>query len=472
MVEASAWTLYDTPDHRLWQADLALVHRGHILALHRRSQLSFGKAEASQACRGAPPPRLLAQWPSSDLKTALLPLVRIRAIRAVLACTVERHTAILRDDLDKTVARVEAWLVQPDPASCRLWVTVEDLRGYERERVAAAVALVGRGWYEAEDDPFALFATEILDIGQPVESGFPDGHKPAGQALRACLRQALQSLPDLEKGVVDDIDTEFLHQYRVILRRARSLVAQFRSVFPSKRAERIRAILGGWARCSNSQRDLDVWLLARSEHEALVPEQLRPGMEGLFRAIARDRAAVQRELAARLVSSAHRSEREELLALLDLQDDGPDAALPLTELARRRTWKTFRRAANQASLVNAATSSDAVHDVRIRCKKLRYMLDACGRFTAPDDHQKLRNQLKAVQAVLGEFNDACLQCRALLSRAESHRGDPATLLVLGALVGALDRNRASLHDQLLLGLGDLASPGTWSTYRSLFRTKD
>ncbi len=285
MVEASAWTLYDTPDHRLWQADFALVHRGHILALHRRSQLSFGKAEASQACRGAPPPRLLAQWPSSDLKTALLPLVRIRAIRAVLACTVERHTAILRDDLDKTVARVEAWLVQPDPASCRLWVTVEDLRGYERgyerERVAAAVALVGRGWYEAEDDPFALFATEILDIGQPVESGFPAGHKPAGQALRACLRQALQSQPDLEKGVVDDIDTEFLHQYRVILRRARSLVAQFRSVFPSKRAERIRAILGGWARCSNSQRDLDVWLLARSEHEALVPEQLRPGMEGL-----------------------------------------------------------------------------------------------------------------------------------------------------------------------------------------------
>jgi CHAD domain-containing protein len=466
---AATWTLYDTPDRRLWAAGLVLVQRARQLSLHRRQRLGSGDPVASLTWRPSKPPRLLDAWPAGPLKQALLPVVQVRALLPLFSCQVERHAGVRLDDQGKTVVRLEAWLVSPEAGGRRLWLAVEGLRGYGREQQAAVGVVRGRGWRKAGDEPMALLAGEMLGEQAREAPDFPDGQAPAGTALRACLRQAVLRLAPLEKGVVEDIDTEFLHHHRVLLRRVRSLTAQFRSVFAEADALRLRAILAGWARCSNPVRDLDVWMLARDEHNALVPDVLRPGLDALFAGIVRDRGEAHRVLAERLSSPVHSAERAELAALLDRAGDGPDAPKVLVRLAAQRTWKAYRRVAAEAATVDAATPSEAVHQVRIRCKKLRYLLDACGPFTAPDDHQRLREQLKAVQAALGAFNDISLQSAALLTRAGN--ASAATQLAVGALVGALDRQRLALRDQVLLGLAELIAPATRNRYRRLFRLK-
>jgi len=468
--ETTSWTLYDTPDRRLCAAGLVLVQRAGQLCLQHCRHLGSGEVVASLVWRPDRPPRLLEQWPAGPLKDALLPVVQVRALLPLLDCRIELQSGVRLDVNGKTVAGVQAWIVTSGSGDPRLWLTVEGVRGHGREQKSAVGVILDRGWREAGEEPMATLAKEALGERACDTPDFPDGEAPAGDALRACLRQACQQLDVLERGVVDDIDTEFLHQHRVLLRRVRSLTAQFRSVFSEADALRIRAILAGWARCSNPVRDLDVWMLAREEHAALIPEVLRPGLEALFIGIVRDRGEEHAVLAQRLASPMHHAEREELISLLGGCPHGPDATLSLARLASRRTWKAYRRMAAEAAGVDIATPADAVHQVRIRCKKLRYLLDACGAFTAPKDHQRLREQMKAVQGVLGAFNDTSQQSAALLIRVAAAQA--ATQLAVGALVGALDNKRTALRDRLLVGLADLVSPGTRNRYRRLFRIRE
>ena len=463
--------LYDTPDRRLLAAGLALVRRGRLLALQHSAELGGESVLATHSLRSASPPRLLGRWPAGDLLERLRPVVRERAVVQLWACTVDRFEGVLCDDLGKVVVRLAASIAAHRQGPPRLWLEVDGLRGYAREQQGVIKAVLARGWSLSAASPLTTLVADGIGPDPGKEPDFNDGAMTSGLALRACLRRCLERLEPLEQGVVEDIDSEFLHQQRVVLRRVRSLTTQFRSVFAEDEAFRIRAILAGWARRSNTVRDLDVWLAARDEHAALVPAQLRPGLDALFTSLQRERTAAQRVLAKSLASAAHRDERRELARLLDKAVDGPDAALPLATLAARRTWKTYRRVAVEGGAVDATTPAAAVHQVRIRCKKLRYLLDACGRFTAAQEHQALREELKAVQAVLGAFNDISLQTSALLSWAEGRTAGAPTLLAIGALLGALDRRRADLHDQLMLALGELTSSATKNRYRRLFRVR-
>ncbi len=470
--ETVAWTLYDTPDRRLWAADLVLSRHGRHLALYRRHHLGTGEAVAEQAWRAIELPRLLAQWPGGLLKEALLPVVQVRALLPLLTCRVERHPGVRLDDQGKIVVRLEARIAALASEERRLWLVVEGLRGYDPQQQEAMQALRDRGWQQAGEEPMARLAGEA--VGEPKQALqlISDGDQPAGPGLRAFLGRALHRLGELEQGVVEDIDSEFLHQHRVLLRRVRALSTPMRSVFAEPDAQRIKALLAAWAHASNPLRDLDVWLLAREDHASLVPEGLRPGLAAFFAGIARDRATAQRELAQRLASPAHHHERDEFARLLASPDQGPDAEERLAQLTLRQTWKAYRRMAVAASVVEASTSVGEVHQVRLRCKKLRYLLDACVSFSAPEDHRRLHDQLKAVQAVLGSFNDTAMQSAALLSRVQATGPEAATQLAVGALLGALDRQHEALRHRMLLGLAELVSPNTRNRYRRLFRPQD
>ena len=469
---SGAWTILDTPDSRVRASGQILSRQGRTMALHVRTGLASDVAVAAQRWSSARIPRFVSEWSEGPLRDAVAPIAKARAVLPVLECRGERFLAACQDDQGKTVVRIEVWLVTPDGGEPRIWTILCGLRGYVRDHKTTLATILCRGWRVVAEDPLALLADEVTDPITGDAPDFPDLTQPAGPALRACLTTTLERLVALEDGVVTDIDHEFLHQHRVTLRRVRSLTAQFATVFEPTAARRIRDLLAGWARCSNALRDLDVWLMMEDEHAALVPERLRSGLDELFTGIRSDRSAVQRKLADRFRSSAHQAERKELAGLLHSAGPGPDAGLPLVTLARRRTWRAYRRAAAEGAQIDILTPAEAVHEVRIRCKKLRYLLDACGAAMVPDDHEILRGHLRTVQGVLGEFNDANVQSNALLARVEHHTSSPATLLAVGALLAALEVNRKALTDRLLLGLSDLAAPGTRLRYRSLFRDED
>ena len=69
-----------------------------------------------------------------------------------------------------------------------------------------------------------------------------------------------------EPGLRANLDTEFLHDFRVAIRRTRSLLGQIKHVFPPDAVEHFSTEFSWVGRLTGPPRDLDVLVLALSEN--------------------------------------------------------------------------------------------------------------------------------------------------------------------------------------------------------------
>ena len=86
-----------------------------------------------------------------------------------------------------------------------------------------------------------------------------------------------------EAGIKADIDTEFLHDYRIAIRRTRSALSQIRNVFPAEVTEHFKQrVQEPWASARMTLRDLNVYLLSENDFEARLPAAMRDDIVPLF----------------------------------------------------------------------------------------------------------------------------------------------------------------------------------------------
>ena len=104
---------------------------------------------------------------------------------------------------------------------------------------------------------------------------------PAGRSARDALLRIFQDLlaeaRGREAGILADRDPEFLHGYRVGLRKLRSMIAQIPGVFPKAVSAKWEKALKDSCRATNTLRDLDVFLLEKKTLEKSLPASLRGG---------------------------------------------------------------------------------------------------------------------------------------------------------------------------------------------------
>ena len=463
-----SWTTFDTPDHRLAQAGLILVRREGEVVIWSADQLGVEPPLARLPVEAeADLPRRAEAWPPGAVRDLLVPLARQRALLPQDSLTLEWQSAERRDEQGKILVMATGHIATVEGRDPRLWLTISALRGYQTEARNLQHSVGLRGWAFSDREPLA----ELLAAGRPPTAPpwFTDGSVPAQDALRACILRVLADLEVLAQGVIDDIDTEYLHQPRVTLRRLRSLVGQLDGVFVDLDTTRLRTRLATWARCSNELRDLDVWQSDRSHLVSSVPVPLRPALGELIDRLTQERTRAHREVARLLGGALHRRQREEMATLVERARPGSEASTPLKDLAAGRIWKAYRKVAAGIAALDPEGPPSAVHDLRIGFKKLRYLLDACGRFTAPADQEGLVVDLKELQGVLGSFNDASVQFESLRSRAMTPGLSAESLLAVGALLAVLDHRRQGLRQQLDPLMARFASATVRSHYRRLFR---
>ena len=100
-------------------------------------------------------------------------------------------------------------------------------------------------------------------------------------------------------GLKRDIDTEFLHDFRVSVRRTRSCLGHIKRVFPPGEVEEFRKEFAWLGSLTGPTRDMDVYLLKMSDYRLTLPEpvqrDLRPLEEFLARLRKVKRLAVDTE---------------------------------------------------------------------------------------------------------------------------------------------------------------------------------
>jgi CHAD domain-containing protein len=283
-------------------------------------------------------------------------------------------------------------------------------------------------------------------------------------------RELLDVVLANEDGVRADLDPEFLHDYRVAVRRTRTLLAQVKDVFDPGVLSFFRPELGWLGGLTGPCRDLDVLRIALAERDdeslrplaRLLEREQRRAHEALVHELAQERyATLIRAWAAFLAHPAGRGEGVP-----------PNAARPLRDVLAERLARLYKRVRRHRG---RTLEPAEMHELRLDCKKLRYLIDCTrGVFDAAGSARVVK-RLKQLQDSLGEFNDCRVQVATLGACAEKlAEGTPpiVTLLALGRWIERLERTADEARARAMERLADFTSGAFRKGFKALLRADD
>jgi CHAD domain-containing protein len=272
-----------------------------------------------------------------------------------------------------------------------------------------------------------------------------DPEDRADRAMQIILGSLHETMARNEAGVKLDLDPEFLHDFRVASRRTRATLTAVKGVFPPDTAARFRTEFEELGRATGPTRDLDVYLLQMPRYQADLPAESRGALEPL-RGFLLDRQRAEHEKMVKMLESRwYRSLMQDWQSFLEgplpMADAGRRARWPVSRVARKRIRKALKRVLTRGAAITDESPAEDLHQLRIECKKLRYLMESFGSLFPADVIGLAVADLKVLQDDLGEFNDLEIQRHTLrrfaLEMAEEGSAPAETLLALGQLVERL-----------------------------------
>lgn len=349
-----------------------------------------------------------------------------------------QRIAVLNEDR-KTTARLllERHLVAAgDRRHTIRSAIVAPIRGYDGTSRRVAALLTGAG---ARPAPETTLASAVRLAGRPQPGAKLGPAVPlsrnmtARQALAAILDRLRDHVLDNEAGTRDQLDIEFLHDFRVAIRRARSLLRGTEGILDPAATAELASELQWLALLTSPVRDFDVHLeqLGPSGDDGLDP--LRHYMESR-----RDKA--QAELIAALDSPRYRDLLEKWQEAAAVEADPADvpwADRKAGQAADHFIDRAFKRVIRRGEAITDDSPPEALHDLRKRAKELRYLLECFQTLYPQGPRTAAVKELKALQDNLGEFQDCQVQAAAIGEMGEHllalGLASAATLMAMGRL---------------------------------------
>ena len=400
-------TYLDTYDWRLFEGHHVLVlergDRGAELVLQdrgtERSDLRVPVAGAPSTAGDLPAP----------VRVRLGAMVTDRTLLAVGSEQVDVWPLRLEDGEGKTVARVDVERVSNASSPATVRVELVAVRGYEREAKQVRSLLDSQADLQPGVDPVV---SAVRAAGaEPGVGPIPDDlvlspRTDAAVALAQVLQHELAVVLALEDGVRRNLDRDMLHEFRIAIRRTRTVIRLAKRHLPD-------TIVGVWgpewrwlAGTTSTPRDLDVLLDEIDRTRADLVVDAAPGFDELAETVQRKRDAAQEKLARALAGdrfgTLERGWTYELAQFSATAEHGKQTA---RELAHELTARAAKQFAKSAKALTPDSPSDAIHDIRKRGKRLRYALDIFGGLLPSRQVKTALKTMKHLQDELGEFND-------------------------------------------------------------------
>ncbi len=441
-------TLYlDTFDRRLARRDLRLtLEEGSDGERRLRAR---GRHEVACPWPAPGPPAFAADLPPGRLRDVLAPVAGVRRLLPLALVERRGRRVTLRDTTGKTIGSLQAEERKAWPSSAAglghalppRWVA-RPLRGYEAEAETAAAEIARR--VGLRPDSVDELTEALAAHGRTLASPFlgpdptfaPTTAAPAAAAevLARLLATVEANLP----GLRQDLDTEFVHDLRVALRRARSLLRELRSALPGERIRWLRDGLAWLAELTGPVRDQDVLLLALPEYASALPAPRRSDLQPLIAALTEARRDSLAILLAALDSPSGLALLTDWRAVARELADAPGP--PLRPLADRRLRKLGRRVAKRAAKATPRTPATDLHQLRIEAKRLRYLLEFCRSLYDAQRVTAVLRTLRRLQETLGDLQDLAVHAARLEALEPNHVGWPtATWVGKGRLLAEIER---------------------------------
>jgi CHAD domain-containing protein len=484
-------SFYDTFDGRLRAAGMVCVAEGEWLTLVHGDWLP-GREIATISLDGKRDRLLAIELPDGAMRAALIRVVDVRALALLARVRSRIRTLAVLDDEQKTVVRIA--VEQPAvvlangrdrrlPARLRL----APVRGYDKalERTRRTVEET-LGLHAAPrlllDEAVGAAGGTPGGVTSKVETSFP-GTLRADAAAAAVLRRLLEVMHANLPGTVADVDAEFLHDFRVALRRSRAVQRELRRVFPASALPVFRTEFRWLQQATGNARDLDVYVLEFNAFRAQLPESVARDLDPLLGVLRKRRTNARRAMVRALQSDRTRvllDEWGEFLAGMGQAVGpeaagqlGPDSRLPIRLVAGRRITRVDRRMVRMGEAIDRSSPAEDYHELRKQGKELRYLLELFATPLYPEEVVKpmVRN-LKALQDTLGRHQDREIQVAMLRSLGDDvavQENGAAGLMAMGMLVERLEADLVAARAEFAARFAAFAAKAQRSLVRDTFR---
>ncbi len=485
--DAVAVTFYDSFDWRLFRAGYVLQKNappsGTQPALLRLTRLTGSKASTDRQAELPPghTPGFAAELPEGPLADSIAPLLEMRTLLPSNEGHGRRVEIAIRNEDQKIVARLTLTQIEltcEEGQTSLAQLHCRPIRGYPKpfrmlektiRRLAAGAAsdrgLLARGLFAAAGREIGSYQSK-LDLAL-------DPKMTARQALRHILLRLLSQMQVNAPGTCAATDSEFLHDFRIAVRRSRSAIGQFKAIFPPTERQHFSRELRWLGQITGPTRDADVYLLAFEDYRAMLPRERRDDLLPLKRFLRERQRREQRKLARALSSKRYEKFVADWHGFLTDEDTiWQEASLmPIRQLAGKRIWRLYRDILRDGALITAASPDEALHDIRKEGKKLRYLLQFFDRLYPQSTTRPLAKTLRNLQNILGDFQDYHVQSVALRGfadeMAEKRKAPSETIMAMGLLIEVLAGLQADARVQFDAAFAAFSGPATENRFRRL-----
>jgi CHAD domain-containing protein len=332
------------------------------------------------------------------------------------------------------------------------------VRGYQKPFRQGVKLLGDRGaWKPLEQESFFQLALAMVhrhagDYSSKFSVLLTPG-QTMNQAISVIGLQLHQAMERNLPGVLEDIDTEFLHDFRVAIRRTRSALSQFKKMLPPGQCRVFSDEFRWLGSATGAVRDIDVCLKKEAAFREMLPESRHRGLDLLIRDIRRRRktalAKMQKNLRSVRTTDLLTNWRE---FMIGLPEDiyWPAGQVSCSKTAEKVVGKCFRRLLNYDALIlNGEEADSAMHRLRIQGKKFRYLIEFFRSLFCEEATVRLLKEMKGLQDDLGDFNDMSVQIDRFIQDLSLLSKNSPIYESLAGLVEALDARKKRLRKRCL-----------------------
>ena len=384
------------------------------------------------------------------------------------------------DKHDKVVVRVnfdEHWFY---PSKIRAGtvlgkrIVIKLVRGYEGEFNRVVEYFQPMELREAQDNMLKLALAESGMSTTEYTTKlnlFLDPEMPAEEALKQILLRLLEIMQQNTAGCIRGRDTEFMHDYRVSIRKTRSALTQIEKVFPQGKVTVFNKFFSGLGKLTNPVRDSDVFLLKLESYARDMRKSSRGHLQPLRDYLAQARMQAQKKFVATIKSPEYRSSikewREYLVSSEPTIPPLENSDRPVYKLADELIWNMYQLALEEGNAITDATAAEALHELRKTCKKLRYLMEFFQSLYPASRVRELIQALKGLQDNLGVFNDLHVHMH-MLKKFIKQSSDADANKACRQMIALLEQGQQKTRNRFAESYAAFSSAENQSEFRDLF----
>jgi len=434
---------FDTFEWNAFEKDVVIVKTKKSIPLF---DLNTGQEAGAIAFKRNPSFFFPADLPPGKLKERLSSYSDIRAFIKLCSITTVIESYHILDDNEKTIGVLTSTslCLEGSKEQFASFLSLVPLRGYQEE----IEKITHDTSFGTPLDFKELFLLIMAAAGQNVQ-GYSskislslNADASIHHSTQRLLQFTLSLLQKNEHGIKNDIDTEFLHDYRVAIRRTRSILRQLKGVYDQQETAFYLTAFKELGKKTNQLRDSDVYLLHEETYYNYLPPFLQSSLKSFFIDIAASRKKLHKQFCSYLASSDYKLFLHKWNTFVhrdSLPDSlqAPTASLSTSTVAQGSIKKAWKKVIRHGRHISSETTDAELHALRIDCKKLRYLLEFFASIFPPKNIVPVIRKMKELQENLGDFVDFSVQLQFLDDRLNAMPAGEKERLCAASLGGLM-----------------------------------